>query len=220
MKELRDGFKRLDKQAICDRLSRQSIEWRFNPPAASHQGGVWERVIRSVRKIMLALTDQQQQLTDEEFFTLAAEVERILNNRPLTSVSSDPTDLEALTPNSLLLCRLDDSIPLDVFMKADKYKRSWRFVNWLADQFWLRWTKEYLPTLQIRQKWLQAARNLRVGDVVLVIDDVGKRGSWPKARVEEVFPGKDGYIRSARVRTATSSFLRDTRKLCLLEAAE
>ena len=220
VKELRDGFKRLDKQAICDRLSRQSIEWRFNPPAASHQGGVWERVIRSVRKIMLALTDQQRQLTDEEFFTFAAEVERILNNRPLTSVSSDPTDLEALTPNSLLLCRLDDSIPLDVFMKADKYKRSWRFVNWLADQFWLRWTKEYLPTLQIRQKWLQPARNLRVGDVVMVIDDVGKRGSWPKARVEEVFPGKDGYIRSARVRTATSSFLRDTRKLCLLEAAE
>ena len=168
---------------------------------------------------MLALTDQQRQLTDEEFFTFAAEVERILNNRPLTSVSSDPTDLKALTPNSLLLCRLDDSIPLDVFMKVNKYKRSWRFVNWLADQFWLRWTKEYLPTLQIRQKWLQPARNLRVGDVILVIN-FGKRGSWPKARVEEVFSGKDGYIRSARVRTATFSFQRDTRKLCLLEAAE
>ena len=145
---------------MCDRLSRKSIKCHFNPPVASHQGGVWERIIRSVRKTLLALTGQQRQLIDEEFFTFAAEVERILNNRPLASVSSDPTDLEALTTNSLLLCRLDDSIPLDAFMKSDKYKQSWQFVNWLANQFWLRWTKEYLPTLQIRQKWLQPVRNL------------------------------------------------------------
>ena len=219
-KELREGMKRLDKQLIHDRMRRQSIDWHFNPPAASHHGGVWERIIRSARRIMLALTSQYRSLTDEEFFTFTVEVERILNNRPLTPVRSDPTDLETLTPNSLLTSRLDTSTPMDMFIKADGYKRSWRFVNWLSEQFWARWLKEYLPSLQVRQKWLKPMRNLKVGDIVLVIDDGQKRDAWPKARVEEVFPGKDGHVRSARIRTMTSSLVRDVRKLCLLEAAE
>ena len=218
-KELRDGFKRLNKNLVHNRLIRQGIDWVFLPPAASHQGGVWERMIRSIRKIMLGLTSQRL-LTDEELLTFTTEVERIINNRPLTPVSSDPNDLEALTPNSLLIQRLDNSLPLDSFIKADGYKKSWRYVNWLADQFWSRWTKEYLPTLQIRQKWLKPVRNFCVGDVVLIIDDIRERGKWPKGRVKEVFAGKDGHVRSLRIRTATSSLVRDVRKLCLLEAAE
>ena len=117
---------------------------------------------------------------------------------------------------------LDSSLPPDVFFQADEYRRSWRAVQLLADLFWRRWMKEYLPLLQRRQKWLQPQRNLKVGDLVLVCDEHSKRGAWPKAIVEETFPDGDGTVRRARarIRTASTEYLRDVRKLCLLEARD
>ena len=89
----------------------------------------------------------------------------------------------------------------------------------ILDNFWKRWTKEYLPTLQPRQKWLHSKQNLAVGDLVLLLDSGASRGLWPKARVEKVFPGKDGLVRTVQVRTSDGSYMRDIRKLCLLEGA-
>ncbi|XP_077967709.1 uncharacterized protein LOC120346600 [Styela clava] len=80
-----------------------------------------------------------------------------------------------------------------------------------------RWLKEYLPTLQLRQKWHKPVRNFAVGDIVLIVDEKTKRGFWPKGLIVEVFPDSDGHVRSVRVRTADSSYMRDIRKLCLLE---
>ena len=82
-----------------------------------------------------------------------------------------------------------------MFFQADEYCRSWRAVQLLADLFWQRWVKEYLPLLQRRQKWLQPQRNLKVGDLVLVCDEHAKRAAWPKAIVEETFPDGDGMVR-------------------------
>ena len=86
---------------IHDTLLQKGIKCVFNPPAASHHGGVWERLIRSTRKILGALT-KEQVLDDECLQTLLCEAESIINGRPLTKVSDDPNDLEPLTPNHLL----------------------------------------------------------------------------------------------------------------------
>ena len=81
------------------------------PPQASHQGGVWERVIRSVRKILRALLGNQI-VNDETLLTVMAEVEKILNDRPLTRLSEDPNDLEPLTPNHLCCLTVMHVLPL------------------------------------------------------------------------------------------------------------
>ena len=78
-------------------------------------------------------------------YTFLLQVERILNNRPLTSASDDPRDLNSLTPNMQLLGKVDSSLPIDNFMKANEYKKSWRLAQLLADEFWKRWTREYWP---------------------------------------------------------------------------
>jgi len=132
-----------------------------------------------------------------------------MNTRPLTPVSDSPDDFSALTPVSLLCGSLESSLPPDVFFKADEYRRSWRAVQLLADLFWRRWLKEYLPLLQRRQKWLQPQRNIKVGDLVLVCDENSKRGAWPKAIVEETFPDREGTVR--RVRTASTELHRMSR---------
>ena len=82
---------------------------------------------------------------------------------------------EALSPNHLLLLRPGPTSPPGVFVERDIYRRRWRQVQYLADVFWRRWLREYLPTLQQRQKWLKTDRNLQVDDVVVIVDYASPR---------------------------------------------
>ena len=187
-RELRDAIDGWNQETIAEFLLQKNVQWIFNPPAGSHHGGVWERCIRTIRKVMSALL-KQQVLDDEGLATLMCEVESIVNGRPLTKVSDDPRDLEALTPNHLLLLRSGTTLPPGIFSKEDVYsRRRWRQVQYLSDVFWRRWLKEYLPRLQERQKWTRSAANFEVGDVVLVVDENSPRNSWPLGRIQEVRP--------------------------------
>jgi len=49
------------------------IEFKLNEPCASHMGGIWERLICTVRSALLV--DHVQQLDDEAFRTLFTEAE-------------------------------------------------------------------------------------------------------------------------------------------------
>lgn len=108
--ELKKALMMQDKSKIQDALLPDGIEWSFNPPAASHHGGVWERLIRSVRYVLNS-TLHQQSIDDEGLQTLFCEVEAILNNCPLSTVSSDPYNLEPLTPNHILLLKTQPIMP-------------------------------------------------------------------------------------------------------------
>ena len=211
-----EAMKSWDEEKIQGSLSRRGVQWVFNPPGASHQGGVWERLIRSTKKILRSLVGQRE-LNDESLRTFLVEVEKIMNDRPITPVSSDPKDLEALTPNHILLLRQNPSTSAGEFESLDKFKARWKHVQMLADTFWERWTREYLPTLQETQKWLKKMPNFGVGDLVLMVDKDVPRGQWPKALVEQVFPDSEGVVRRVTVRTSDGVYQRDVRKLCLLE---
>ena len=182
-------------------------------------GGVYERMIHSIRKILKALAGEQL-LNDEALLTLVAEAERIVNDRPLTYVNSDVSDPQVLTPNTLLLLRTKISLPPGLFSKTDLYStRRWRQVQYLAGVFWRRWTKEYLPALQITQKWQNSHHNIQVNDIVLVTNNNIPRGKWPLAIVKEVNVSRDGYVRSCKVRYGDSELVRPITCLCLLEAS-
>jgi len=109
--------------------------WLFNPPALSHMGGVWERKIRTVRKV-LATVMKKQLVSDESLNTLFCLVESIINGRPLTTVSDDPKDLNPLTPNHMLLLQPRDEGSPGLFDKQDFFcRRRWRQIQYLADVF-------------------------------------------------------------------------------------
>ena len=184
-------------------MMEKGVKWIFNAPAASHHGGVWERQIRTVRKILRSIV-QQQSLDDEGLLTVMCEVESIINNRPLTLASDNPNDLDVLTPNHLLLLKAQPSIPPGIFSKDDQYaRRGWRQVQYIADLFWTRWLREYLPSLQNRQKWSKPRRNLQEGDVVLIADDSAPRNSCVMGRISQTSNGK-GVVRRAIVQTKTN----------------
>jgi transposase InsO family protein len=219
-KELRQAIGGWNQHQVHEFLLQKGIKWTFNPPASSHFGGVWERCIRTVRKVLTALL-REQLLDDEGLATLMCEVESIINGRPITKLSDDPRDLSPLTPNHLLLLRSGPVVPPGRFAKSDQYgQRRWRQVQYLADIFWRRWVREYLPMLQERQVWNKTCQNVAVDDVVLVADERTPRGSWPLGRVLEVYSNrKDGFVRSVKVKTSTTALVRPITKIVLLEAA-
>lgn len=218
-KELREAIESLNQSQIEKAMQKKGIKWIFNSPSASHQGGVWERQIRTVRRILNALV-KEQTLTDDSLQTLLCEVESIINDRPITSPSDDSRDLEPLTPNHLLLMKVQPNMPPGTFNKDDQYaRRRWRQVQYLADLFWTRWTREYLPLLQERQKWTKLKRNFEPGDVVLVVDSSFPRNTWIMGRIIQTIPDSSGTVRRVKLQTKTSTLERPINKLCLLQEA-
>ena len=217
--ELSKSLRNLDREKVVRVARRMEIDWRFNPPLASHHGGVWERMIRTVRRVMLAVLNSNTRLTDEILHTVFCEIECIVNSRPITKCSDDVQDVAALTPNHLLLVRDNQSVPWGVFCDGDTYRKHWCHVQHIATLFWRRWIKEYLPELQRRQKWVKDEPNLTVGDLVLLLDENSPRGSWPLGLVKDISAGRDGLVRSVRVKTATTEFVRPITKLVVLEGA-
>lgn len=90
--------------------------------------------------------------------------------------------------------------PPGEFQKADVYSRHrWRRVQYLVNDFWLRWRREFLHFLQERQKWVNPKRDLRVGDVVIVKDGDLTRNKWPLAKVVQTLPSEDNHVRKFKL---------------------
>lgn len=124
-------------------------------------------------------------------------------------------------PNHLLLLKNQASVPPGVFKKKDAYaRRRWKQSQYLADLFWSRWTREYLPLLQEWQKWFRTKRNFQLGDIVLIVDGSAPRNSWMIGRVLKTMPDTKGALRRVSVQTKTSVLVRPVSKLCLLHKAE
>ena len=223
--EFRKAYDEMDHTRINRFLVSHTcdwIVWKKTPPNASHMGGVWERQIRTIRSILTSLLKEHSSaLNDESFRTLLSEAETIVNSRPLIADSLSDASIEPLTPNHLLTTKCKPVLPPPgIFQKKDSYcRRRWRHVQYLSDIFWNRWRKEYLSSLQIRQKWTDTKRNFQVGDIVLVKENNIPRQQWPLAKVVDTFPdSSDGMVRSVNLKipTATSILKRPIHKIALI----
>ena len=215
--ELKKALRDLDQSRFHQELSSQGIKWVFNPPAAPHMGGSWERLVRSVKAALQVLLKERAP-KEEVLHTLLLEAEAIVNSRPLTYVSSDVDDLPSLTPFSLLIGTTSAAHSPGAFTDDDlRLRKQWRAAQRLADLFWKRWIREYLPTLTRRTKWNEHTQPLKIDDCVIVVDDSLPRGCWPRGRVSAVHPGRDGVVRVVDVKTQTGTFRRPVSKLCFID---
>lgn len=201
--EFAKSLKEIDTNALEIFLTERQCEFVFNAPSASHAGGVWERQIRTVRNVLNAtLALCPGRLDDASLRTLFYEAMAIVNSRPLTVDGiNDPNSLEPLTPNHLIMMKSDVALPPPgKFVKQDVYAtKRWRRVQYLIEQFWSRWKKEYLLNIAARQKWHIPRRNLQVNDVVIIKDDMLPRGQWQLGRVVETSEGSDGLVRRVKL---------------------
>lgn len=143
-RELRKAISEMDQNQVQIEMLKLNCDWvemRFNVPSACHMGGVWERQIRTVRNILSAILEKNgTQLNDETLRTFMCEAEAIVNSRPLTAENISSMKSNAILP------------PPGVFQAADRYSRKqWRRVQHLANEFWSRWKKKFLHSLQERK---------------------------------------------------------------------
>lgn len=220
-RELLKHFDDFSYEKFHCKIAKQGIKWIFNPPKGSHHGGVWERLIRSIRSILSGLmTEFGTQLDDEGFNTLMCEVESILNSRPLTNISDDPKDLKPLTP-AMLLTMKEDTEVANEYQSAQVYSRArWRRVQYMSQLFWNRWRKEYLHLLQERSKWQTMKRNYVIGDIILMKEDVPRK-LWPMGIIVDVHKDYQQIVRSVTIRSTNGQhYKRPITKVILLVGQE
>ena len=217
----------VEDDSVKQFLYDQGATWLFNPPHASHMGGVWERVIGLTRRILDSLMTSVpgSGLTHEMLVTFLAEASAIINARPLIPLTTDPDDPVPLSP-SLLLTQKPPQVRsnCEVVDAKDLYRKEWKRVQTLAEMFWNRWRTQYLQTLQSRKKWQEPSRNLATGDVVVVRDKQAPRNDWPMGVVSKTFASSDELVRKCEVRMVrngkTVSFTRPVTELVLLFSSD
>lgn len=204
-REFMNAMKDLDHE----QMKEYGCEFIMNTPSSSHMGGVWERQIKTIRSVLIAILDQSaKRLDTASLRTFLYEVMAIINSRPLTIEHlNDPTSLEPLTPNHILMMKSSMiAPPPGQFVKQDLYLRKrWRQVQFLSNDFWARWKKEYLLNLQQRQIWQTDKRDTKVNDIVIICDDSSPRSQWKLARVTEVYPSADGKVRKVKLLVSDST---------------
>ena len=216
----------LNSDILQRELASKDIEWKLNPPNASHCGGAWERKIGSIKRVLEATMHllQNRSLSRDEFHTLLMESASIVNNTPLWGVSYHPDDPCPLTPNSLLTLRESTSSRPEQYSKSDLLsygRKRWRRIQYLADQFCIRWRKHYLHTLQERKKWKFKKEDFKIDDLVLIKSKTAKRNDWPLGRVVQVCRSRDGCVRSVLLQTKDSNNLyRSIHDLVLISCNE
>ena len=205
-KELQEALLAMDKGKIKSELLKENCDWfeyKTNVPSASHARGVWERQIKTLRSVLSALIEKKgNRLNNESFQTFICEAEAILNCCPLTVDNlGDPTSPSPLLPMQVLTMKTKPVFPPPgIFQREDVYLlKRWRMVQHLTNEFWDRWKKEYLLSLQKRSKWTQARRNLQTDYIVVIKDENTPRNQWRLGRVVKTYPDDTNVVRSVAV---------------------
>lgn len=182
----------------------------FHTTTGTSCGGLWEAAVKSFKRHLTHVAGLEMLFTYEQFNTLITEIEAILNSRPLTPISSDPNDPIVLTPGHFLigdsLTNLRDRNFTDV---PTNRLNTWEHIQKVKQDFLKRWRREYLTEIIQRTKWTKSEPNITVGTVVILKEDYLPPSQWALGRVIECLPGDDGVVRTVKVKTAKSSFIRN-----------
>ena len=217
-RELKELVEALDDDVVRRSLANRGVTWKFNPPLAPHFGGVHEIMIKAAKQAIKSVLGDAD-VTDEMLTTAFTCAEGLINARPLTYQTANPSDTTPLTPNHFLMGQVGGQFaPESVDIEGFNPRKRWRQVQELVRQFWKRWLTEWVPTLNARRKWLRERRDLEVGDVALVVQPDTPRGHWPLGRIKSTKPGADGHVRVVNVRIGDKVFTRPITKICPLEA--
>ena len=217
-RELKDVLEKIDPN-IKDYMREQSIRWKFTTPRASHAGGIYESAVKNMKHhLKRVMVEQQHNFTFEQFATLLCKIEAILNSRPTTPMSEDPTDLDVLTPGHFLIGRPLIAKPEHNYLQQNTNRLDvYAKLQQAQQKFWNRWYSEYLHTLQQRPVKFREVYKFQVNDLVLLKDSNLPPMKWLRGRVVELFPNpKDKVVRNVKVKTQYGFKERHVKYLCLL----
>ncbi|KAK3730657.1 hypothetical protein QZH41_007940 [Actinostola sp. cb2023] len=192
-----------------------NFKWKWNIPYASHQNGVVESLIKSVRQALNA-TCKNQAFTEEQWRTYLTEITYMINGRPLYPSSENIWESPPITPNDILIGQHNQPPQPDPEDKVNP-RNMLRSTQNRVNEFWNCWMKYFAPNLLPRNKWFRIRENVQVGDLVLELDPNHKRSQWKMALIVGTYPGSDGLVRKVRIKTKNGGeYDRPIHKLCLI----
>ncbi|XP_072392248.1 uncharacterized protein [Diabrotica undecimpunctata] len=209
-------FLKTNGNKFPDMCAKSDINWKFIPAHSPHFGGLWEAGVKSVKaNLKRVMTDTK--LDYERFVTLLTQIEGVLNSRPLSALSSNPSDLLPLTPAHFLIGRAMDSVP-EINLSNSSITSLSRFqqLQQLRHHFWKRWSLEYISELQERKKWKVNQSKIQTDTLVLIKERNLPPLNWCLGRVEVLHPGADGVTRVVTIRTSKGLIKRAVTNICPL----
>ena len=218
-RELKEMLRGWSQEKLKEFCANKGIIWKFTTPSAPHQNGCAEALVKSC-KVALKRTIGNQVLTTFELYTFCLEAANLINDRPIGRIPNDPDDGNYLSPNDILLGRASTHIPQGPFRETKNPRHRFEFVQKLVDSFWVKWSRDVLPTLVPRRKWNVHRRNVQVDDVVILEDVNTVRGCWRIGRVTEVYKGPDDRVRNIQVKTVSGVYKRPITKIAVLYPVE
>ncbi|KAH0951272.1 hypothetical protein HN011_000278 [Eciton burchellii] len=148
-------------------LANDGVQWHFIPPAAPHFGRLWEAGVKSFKFHLLRVIGSRT-LSNAEFATILCQIETCLNSRPIAALSDDPGDFSTET-GSFMIDRLLLSVSEESVLEINDNRLSqWQLMQAIQEQIWRSWAKDYLQSLQVRNKWLTLPANIKINDLVIV----------------------------------------------------
>ncbi|UYV75384.1 hypothetical protein LAZ67_13000077 [Cordylochernes scorpioides] len=210
-------FKKVNWNDVLRYATVQRIKWNFNPPTAAFWGGWWERLVGLMKQLIRKVLGDKT-VSYEELQTVICEVESAMNSRPLTAISEE-SGLVPITPAKFMCDNASCLFVPEADIVDSKFlKESHAKVQKLRETIRQRFRKEYLGFL--RQNSRNKTKSIKEGDVVLMEVDNKKRTEWPIGAIEKTYPGKDGIVRVAMIKTKRGNFLRPVQRLFFLESSE
>ncbi|GFQ79847.1 integrase catalytic domain-containing protein [Trichonephila clavata] len=140
---LNNELQNIDWSAIFAHSDLKKISWHFNPPTAAW----WERVVRMLKELLRRNLGKAS-LQYDELHTIVCECEALLNSRPLTYLSEDPSDLVPITPSLFLQDQTEFCVQdLDLNDMQNLRKRA-KHLHAVKHKLKTRFQKEYISILK------------------------------------------------------------------------
>ncbi|XP_021964116.1 uncharacterized protein LOC110859468 [Folsomia candida] len=202
---------------ILQRTWISEIGWDDEIPSSTHQAWkLWLTLLESITEFKVPRcysptfsrsTDNQLHIFgdgSEEAFGVVAYFRIAHGSQVTTALVMAKANVAPIKHLTIPRMELSSNLqPIGSFDRHDLFgRKQWRCVQVMADHFWKKWTKEYRPTLLRRHKWCQTTKPIKVGDVILEVNDNLPRNTWPMGRVIKLYPGKDDVIRVVDIKLA------------------
>lgn len=198
-------------------LAYREIKFTRIPPASPHFGGAWEKLVHLTKKTLNMLFNEHAP-REHTFISFLYQAEFICNSRPLTEIALESLTQDVLTPNHFLFGPLGGEIPEVTYgPELEASKKQLDIMVSFARRFRNRFNSEVIPLLNLRKKWPNKCEPLKIGDVVVILDDDKFNKSFVKGIITEIFKANDGQVRFANVKTATGLFKRPAVKIAVLD---
>ncbi|XP_055522534.1 uncharacterized protein LOC129716721 [Wyeomyia smithii] len=216
LRETRTKFLRKFRSKDWDNYCVGSgIKFCFIPARSPHFGGIWEAGIKSFKHHFRRIMGNRS-FTVDQLQTVVAQIESVLNSRPLSPLSDSPNDCAALTPGHFLVGEPLIALPEpDLVNVTTKHLSRYQEMQRSVQDLWRRWQLDYISQLQQRTKWKRTHSNVRTGQLVLVKQSTPPL-QWPLGRIFETITGKDGRVRVVVVKTAQGQYKRGITEIAIL----